>query len=805
MRKISLTVFLCTVLLCLQFAEVHAQWQSQALLSQKMYYHSIAQPSSKLFVHFDKTIYTNNETVWFTGYLLRVNPQIVQQHQILSVALIRDIDSTVVKQEKYIIQKGLSFGSMILPDSMLTGNYHFQVTTDRVSKGIPELSFSQPIIVKTNIDPSFNASIKLLEPGIAGKKPNQVLVSVLSREARFLPKPVEITYRYGNLHKSAKTNASGEFIMSIPEQENIIDPNVYTKLKYGKDSSFMNLTLPVSRRKALVGFFPEGGNLIDHIPSVVSWELKDQQMAVVTAKALLYANKEILDTIETNSYGIGKFTLVPVKGVKYYLKLLHSAFADSSYALPQPLDQGLGITVMEAVVKDTLVVRLMNPGLQKVALRIHDFKDTYLYEELSLSSINRILRVDLSTVPKGLQTLTLSDSLGRPLAERMFYAHYNPERKIKISTDKTIYGQREKVSMKLSLMGKDTLAFVSIASVQENRLSAAITTDIESYTMLKSELSTLPVAPNGRGLNDKKYLEDVLSVKGWRRYTWQSVQEAQATDTTRKAYDTLALQLLVNKYGKPLKAPVELSLMRKGSIGFKKSDEKGRVNFENPELIIDAGAKIQAIVMGKHQDSFGMQLFDPYDKLNKNYTKIIQPEETAIPSTIQNNREMSLKANEKVNRLREVKITAGTDRSMNYKYGANACGDYVCSYNILNCRNHIFDHGNRHPVPGQTYRDGLGGGMIVYRDCKDEERQRFIMELPAIYKRREFYVDAHAEPLEPAFESTLYWNYGTVISPKEQEFVFYTGDIIGKFRIIVQGMTESDVTHEQYTFEVKGK
>ncbi|MEJ2881285.1 hypothetical protein [Pedobacter sp. GR22-6] len=805
MRKIILTVFSCILFMTILVSEVNAQWQNQVEISQKMYYHSMANPASKLFVHFDKTIYTNNETVWFTGYLLKVPPSKVEQHQVLSVALVRDIDSAVIKQDKFLIMKGLSFGSIVLPDSMLTGNYHFQVTTDRVSKGVPDLSFLQPIIIKTNIDPAFNASIKLLQPGVAGKSPNQVLISVLSREARFLPKPVEISYKYGNTFKTAKTNASGELIMSIPEQENIIDPNVYSKLKYGKDSSFINLSLPVTKRKANIGFYPEGGNLINDIPCIVSWELKDQQLAVVTSKALLYGNDRILDTIETNSYGIGKFILVPSKGIRYSVKLLHSAFADSSYLLPPVIEKGLGISITEAVVRDTLSVRLMNPDLQKVAVRIHDFKDTYLYDELKLNTVNRVLKIDLSDVPSGLQTITISDSLGRPLAERIFYAHYHPNPRINIHTDKQIYSQREKVSLKLSMNLPDTIAFVSIACVQENRLPSAITTDIESYAMLKSELNALPIAALGKGIRDKKYMEDILRVKGWRRYTWQDILNAEPQDTLTKTYDTLALRLSIDKYDKALKQPVEISLMTKNGIGFKKTDASGELRFENQDLITDAGAKIQAIVLGKHQDSYGMLLSDPYEKLNKAYTKLISEERTSIPSTIQNNTELTLKANEKVNRLREVKITAGGDHSLNYKRGANACGDYVCSFNILNCRNHISDFNNRPPVVGQTYRDGLGGGMIVYHDCKDEEKQRFIMPIPGIYKKREFYVDAHTEPLEPAYESTLYWNYGTILSAKEQELTFYTGDIIGKFRIVVQGMTENRVTQEQFTFEVKGK
>jgi hypothetical protein len=79
------------------------------------------------------------------------------------------------------------------------------------------------------------------------------------------------------------------------------------------------------------------------------------------------------------------------------------------------------------------------------------------------------------------------------------------------------------------------------------------------------------------------------------------------------------------------------------------------------------------------------------------------------------------------------------------------------------------------------------------------------MPLPPIYTKKEFYVDAHAEPLEPAFESTLYWNHGLILGRAAKELEFYTGDITGKFRIVVQGMSTTDVLYGQYTIEVKAK
>lgn len=804
MQRFLHTLTIVLILILCRVLPVEAQWINQQQLTQNIYLHNLAHPSPAIFVHFDKTIYTNNETVWFTGYLLKCSMKELAENQVLSVALVRDIDSTIVKQDKYAIENGFSYGSMVLPDTMITGNYHFQVTTNRVRKGIPEAVFIQPVIIKTNIEPAFNASFRFLESNQKSHSKTLVL-SVTSRDFRFLPKPAEITYKYGKVIRKAKTNASGEVIFSLDEQPDLADPNVYAKIKYKKDSSFINMPFPVTKRKATVRFYPEGGNMIESLPGYIAWEVKDPQSGTVALKAQLYKNDELIDTIETNSYGVGKFIINPEPNSRYKVRLLHSGFADSSYYLPKPLASGVSLMVKDAIQEDTLAIILRSNQPQKMALRIHDFKDTYTYYEVSLTKSRLSLKVPLSGMPKGLKAITISDSLGRPLAERMFFAHYEPRSRIAVSTDKDAYQQRQKVSLKLSLSGQDTLGMVSVACVQGNRLSARLSTDIESYAYLKNEMETLTLYASGRGYEEKTYIEDMMLVKGWRRYryTWQEIAGTAAADTLRK-YDSLDLKIKVTRGDKPLKNPAIIGMMRGTQVSFINTDPNGEKDLKNEDLLVESGKKIYAFINGPNQAAYTIKNSDPYISLNKNYLSLFAADAVSVPSAVQNNDELSLKNNEKVISLREVKITSGTDKNISYMSGSNECGDYVCRYNILNCRNHFGAQGNKPPEPGKSYIDGLNGGTTIYRNCKDE-RSAFVVPVQGIYTRKEFYVNDFSQPLEPAFVSTIYWNHAMLLNPKEQEITFYTSDITGKFRVVVQGITSNDVIYAQHEFEVKAK
>ena len=110
MRKRILT-FYCLFLYFLFTTQfLCAQDNSLDSLAEKMSFYSKKKSSSVLFAHFDKTIYTNNENVWFTAYLLNYNKQ-TNNPSILSVLLINDHDKSQVLEQKFVMAAGLAASS----------------------------------------------------------------------------------------------------------------------------------------------------------------------------------------------------------------------------------------------------------------------------------------------------------------------------------------------------------------------------------------------------------------------------------------------------------------------------------------------------------------------------------------------------------------------------------------------------------------------------------------------------------------------------------------------------------------------
>ncbi|MNL35233.1 hypothetical protein D3C87_1572490 [compost metagenome] len=77
--------------------------------------------------------------------------------------------------------------------------------------------------------------------------------------------------------------------------------------------------------------------------------------------------------------------------------------------------------------------------------------------------------------------------------------------------------------------------------------------------------------------------------------------------------------------------------------------------------------------------------------------------------------------------------------------------------------------------------------------------------MDGVYGKKEFYFNDYADPIEPAFVSTIYWQNGILLGKGEKEMNFYTSDITGKFKVIIQGLSTNDVLYGDCSFEVKGK
>ncbi len=778
-------------------------------LPTKMEWYGISKKPSLLFVHFDKNVYTSNEQAWFTAYLLSSKIPFDKYHTLV-VNLIRDDDSAVLSNEKFVMGNAFSFGSMKLPDSLLPGNYSLHVYTNVLSDGRPQTSFVQPITIKSAIESRFTASLKIAEK-IGGNGDSAALVFKASaKDILTLASNTTISYTLGNGKKqlggSLTSNIYGEANFKVPiRQLDITNNRLRLKATFQKETKRLELLLPVNNNKAIVKFFPEGGTLSVGNTATVGWEVRDAYGEPLQISGILFRNGKAMDTLQTNSFGMGRLVVSPDEGVHYHIKLAKKGQEETEYPLPQATEKKLSISLSKAVCFDTLVFRAEDRQHGRFSVIIHNYTETFLNFPINLNKFTtKIYRVPLTDVPKGIQTLTILDSIGRPVAERLFFAHFDKRTEVLIKTNQEEYATRQKVTLSLQLKdasGNPLNGLVSVACVQNNRIDPRKMADIESYTYLNSELASLPFKkdPLGTDEDNISFIEDILLIKGWRRYTWKDMLLTRAEDTLQNISSVL-FKGTVTKSEKPLKKPMTVSTLSTQGVESFQTDSTGKFELQKEQLTTSPWNKVFIYLSDKNKASYQITIKDPYQEFSKTLARGLSYSPFDAGVTEKNSENLVLKKGERAEVLQEVIVRSGKQDNF-VSYQKNECGDYVCPYNILNCPNHPF--GGTLPIAGHRYRIP-NGPETVYAGCTPQNNQ--LSFLQGIYTAREFYQTDYAKlgPSEQVFSSTLYWNYSVGVGTnKPQELSFYTSDIAGKFKVIVQGVTSTGVVHGEYVFNVR--
>lgn len=784
-------IYLCVLLLLSVTFTVSAQQNGTINLFDKVKWYGSKNSSPVLFIHFDKTVYSNTEVAWFTSYLL--NAKNVQSYNTLSVALIKDDDRSVILDNKFNIKGGVALGNITIPNAALPGNYSFVATTNRLKNGRPEVVFTQPITIKSEEPDDFTASLSALDTSLSlPLQKIRLSTSFKNLKAGEVIPSLTLSYYLGSsvqpIISGYGQTKEGSYDFAIPTSILKQGNNVlHVQLWYKNEIKEISMQLPAYKQPALVNFYPEGGNLVNNLPNVIGVEIKTADNDPIRAAATLYENEKPIVQFQTGDYGIDRFTFVPKANNSYMVKLTNLIQKDTAYILPKAISAGPVINVEQALANDTLYVQLHHTKPEKLFLQVHNFKKLFFSVPVIANKSKR-LKILLDSIPKGLTQLTLTDSLGRPFAERLFFAHYNKRTPVEIKTDNSTYGTRQKVTVKIKLTVAITdTALVSIACVQGNRVEIKKQNDIESYLYLKNDLGEIPLRERyfGNEEADKEYLEAVLLVKGWRRYTWTDVLKTTETDATNKYTDAIIKGKVVQFDNTPVRKPVTLLNLR--YLNTITTNKQGMFELNNNNLRADSGKKAAFIVLEPRPDLYNIRVNNPYDVINERFAVQLQPKEYFFKGQ-ESTQYMELPDNEHAIHLKEVTIKGTNDNVGTFNRRLLDRNGWTIFY----VGEYRYDReGNISTLPYNTYGT-------------TEPTSSYKLQLNGIYQAREFYpANFVKDPSQGGMLSTLYWKHLTALLPgKEKEISFYTGDITGRFKIVVQGISVNDVVYSETDFTV---
>lgn len=757
--------------------------------------------NTQIYLHTDKTVYVPNENIWFSAYLLQT-PFSINDYHTLHVFLAHRQSGKVVLSSQFVMSQGMGAGYLFIPDSLKAGEYQLVAYTNMTGQEHHPVLFRQMIQLRSRKANPYTVSFEHPAVWPATGDSCRFVVRVINENNHYAR---GATVRYAILadekpvaRGTATIGAFGELNVSFLPVPGASRYELETETRKDTLVSFARQPVNWSLPPVSIRWYAEGGNLVSGLPARLLYEARGLDGRPAAIEATLIENGQPAGTIKTGIDGIGELKFTPVSGKSYSVNTTAGNRPLLPDSFPAIEKNGFVLQLQEGVIKDTIQLRISSTTDSKVKLLLHNYRDIEGY--WSLNIVNRTLTVKIpqTGMTKGLYTFTLFDENNVPVAERTVFLGYYQQPGLTLTTDSATYHQRSKVRLKLNVKnaaGLPQQTLFSAAAVQLRRIQPGYFQDIVPFHYLQGYINAGIIAAQlPAELGDAATLERFLLTRCWTRY------ELPVADTALRSMirgRELNLSGRVEPLSKKVSLPVELSLITDEGLFFVTTDEKGKFVVSPEMTALEPDRRLGLVVNGKRNEEYRIVLDHDKDSLEKKMAGLFFST-PFIPSAAAIDQVPEPAGEGKT--LSNVIVKSRPDADI--FHAAPGCNDYVCMYNVLNCRNHPF--GGSRPVNGSTYY--LNNGITVVYMCKDFAKEsQFLLKIAGRYYTKTFYVADYAKfnPPEPEVLSTIYWSPQLITNEKgEAELSFYTNDLPGTFTVIVEGVSPAGVVSGKAIFTV---
>ncbi|HTJ12094.1 MAG TPA: hypothetical protein VL547_08715 [Dinghuibacter sp.] len=266
-----------------------------------------------------------------------------------------------------------------------------------------------------------------------------------------------------------------------------------------------------------VAFFPEGGNLVDGIPSTIAFQATDAYGDPLDVTGVLIDDRgDTLQRVSPRAQGMGRFELTPQAGRRYRVRI-----GDTTLALPDAYAQGY-VLHLDTAADGRLRIAVRSTNAGRVFLLVHSNASMEVAEAAPLTDGQATFYVDPAKLEAGIAHLTVFNDDRQPVCERLWFKQPGDDHGLRLETDKLHYNTRSGVSVHVGAPAGLTGTDLSVAAYRLDSLQSVPEQNIYNYLWLTSDLGGLVSHP-GYYFDHPEALDNLLLTRGWRRFRWEDV------------------------------------------------------------------------------------------------------------------------------------------------------------------------------------------------------------------------------------------------------------------------------------------
>ena len=342
-----------------------------------------------------------------------------------------------------------------------------------------------------------------------------------------------------------QSSAKGSFELPADYTGSVIRMKVYTRWSLNDDPAFgferdiiinNNQTIvkpSKSENNTIVNVFPEGGELITGLNSLVAFKATDKFGKPVKIKGLLVNQLgKTLDTIKVRHDGMGSFRLMPKAGESYSLKWIDPA--GNTGIIGIPVNKKEGITLSLSTSNEFATVKVertasIPENYKRLNLLVH-MNQIVLFKVKLNTADKQLLSANIPI--EGLNTGILQFSLFSedwlPLAERIVFVN-NREHEFGAKLIPQLVTLTKKGKNVFDIYVTDTTVTnmsvaVTDASLESTQANHTIYSDLLLSSELKGKIHNPGYYLSSDADSVTANLDLVMLTNGWRKFNWDKIK-----------------------------------------------------------------------------------------------------------------------------------------------------------------------------------------------------------------------------------------------------------------------------------------
>lgn len=342
-----------------------------------------------------------------------------------------------------------------------------------------------------------------------------------------------------------EATAWGSYTLPASFRGKTVRVSAYTKWMLNFDSSFFfQKTLTVLQKpsagnqnttalvpEVTLGFYPEGGDLVENIRSTLAFKAINTAGEPVNVSGIIAGkDKKQVAAFSTLHNGMGRISFTPLPGETYTAEWKDPRGVVHTTPLPLALASGIVLTINNTSVSRSFTIeRSANADdkLKKVSVVATMNQQVLFSAGANLVSQEKITaNIPTERFPSGVLRVSLLDANRQPVAERVLFVN-NDEYRTDVSLKTDTLSLEKKGRNVYQLVIPDSMVASMSVSVTDSRERFDASSDIFSGLLLSPEIK-------GR-IHDPAYyfssseeevsgnLDLVMLTNGWRRFAWPDV------------------------------------------------------------------------------------------------------------------------------------------------------------------------------------------------------------------------------------------------------------------------------------------